>query len=157
MATVTGTIEWKGPNKFSNGGESIKVNGKFYNSGYPIKAEKGDAVQFDDGGKNYVKKLRLDNSSTSSPEQLKQPQKIQLKYDRHTGQFPVPPDHPDRSIIRQNALTNAREVLMVVYTSFTSAVEMADSIIDLARQFERYTAGDIEMEEATRLFNSEAD
>jgi hypothetical protein len=54
--------------------------------------------------------------------------------------FPVPMDHPDTSIIRQNALTNA------VKWSGGNTVDV-ENIIRVARQFEAYTSGQLDAEE----------
>ncbi len=70
------------------------------------------------------------------------------------GVFPIPPLDGQRSIVRQNALTNAREV----YTHYismgkTSAIgtdeleRAAMGIVAIAKLFERYTAGDMDLEE----------
>lgn len=60
--------------------------------------------------------------------------------------FPVPADHPDRSIVRQNALAHATKV--VVETSLKDAVTPSEDIVDLiiktAYRFEAYATGDIE-------------
>jgi len=62
--------------------------------------------------------------------------------------FPIPPLHGDRAIIRQNSLTNARE-LYCSATSMerletTNVEEHADVVIKLARMFEAYSAGDLD-------------
>jgi hypothetical protein len=69
--------------------------------------------------------------------------------------FPIPPLHGDRSIVRQNALTNARElVTSIIGPDPDSHAEwaarqvqfevLAAEVIRVARMFEDYTAGDIE-------------
>ncbi len=59
--------------------------------------------------------------------------------------FPVPLMHGDRSIIRQNALTNAREaVAQLGFVEVPTDAEYASRIIAMARMFEEYSAGDIE-------------
>lgn len=62
------------------------------------------------------------------------------------GTFPIDPLDGQRSIIRQNALTNARELVthgMKAGVSFDSA-EAAITIVSVARIFEAYTSGDTE-------------
>ena len=68
------------------------------------------------------------------------------------GVFPIPPLDGQRAIVRQNALTNARE-LVVAYTlpldkkgAGLTLPQLADEIIAIARQFEAYACGDIEAE-----------
>lgn len=81
------------------------------------------------------------------------------------GVFPIPPLDGQRSIVRQNALTNARELVQrciitdAVLRKTPAIVQepaaLADTIIAIAKKFEAYTAGDSdaaevasEMEEA---------
>lgn len=69
--------------------------------------------------------------------------------------FPIPPDHGDRSIVRQNALTNARELVCNYYpiedATKEQLVEAADIIIELAYKFEAYTSGQREVDAAEEI------
>lgn len=61
--------------------------------------------------------------------------------------FPVPALSPERAIIRQNALTNARELYVGTLdpkSKGTSLDDAAQHIIDIARIFEAYSTGDID-------------
>lgn len=64
------------------------------------------------------------------------------------GVFPVPPDDGQRSIVRQNALTNARELVChllpagVNKEDYDNLPSVAFQIIETAKLFESYTAGD---------------
>lgn len=59
--------------------------------------------------------------------------------------FPIPALHGDRAIIRQNSLTNARELYYSVTSMETSDLaQHAAEIIKLARMFEAYSAGDLD-------------
>ena len=64
--------------------------------------------------------------------------------------FPIPALHGDRSIVRQNALARATELLIA--SKGGKAFEIDDTnaavAIHLARKFEAYTAGDLDMAEA---------
>lgn len=65
--------------------------------------------------------------------------------------FPVPKDNGDRSICRQNALTNARELVtaMCGESYFKGDLDAAaDKIIQLAYKFEEFTTGDRELNAA---------
>lgn len=67
--------------------------------------------------------------------------------------FPIPPLHGDRAIVRQNSLTNARElfcscVLAVPEVPLEDFEKHAATIITIARIFEAYSAGDSDMKEA---------
>lgn len=66
-------------------------------------------------------------------------------YDPPQKVFPIPLMHGDRSIIRQNALTNAREAVATLgIQDMPTDAEYASRIIAMARLFEEYSAGDIE-------------
>ncbi len=65
--------------------------------------------------------------------------------------FPIPPLHGDRAIIRQNSLTNARELYCFLVGDKMNDVHeaaglqhSADEVIKLARMFEAYSAGDLD-------------
>lgn len=60
--------------------------------------------------------------------------------------FPVPALSPERAIIRQNALTNARELYVATHGGkpFTFGETAAASIIEVARMFEAYSTGDLD-------------
>ena len=61
------------------------------------------------------------------------------------GVFPIPLDDGQRSIIRQNALTNARELVCKTLKDGSKIdTKVTDTIIGIAKEFEAYTAGDIE-------------
>lgn len=64
--------------------------------------------------------------------------------------FPVPALSPERAIIRQNALTNARELYVGTLTGKKEVAldDAARHIIDIARIFEAYSTGDIDRAEA---------
>lgn len=66
--------------------------------------------------------------------------------------FPIPPLHGDRAIVRQNSITNAtKAVYDFMHHSETGDVipdtldEYADFIIQVARRFEAYSCGDIDL------------
>jgi hypothetical protein len=63
------------------------------------------------------------------------------------GTFPIPPLDGQRSIVRQNALTNARELVVARIADFKDApdAEVAAHIIEVARAFEAYSCGDEEL------------
>ena len=61
------------------------------------------------------------------------------------GAFPIGVGDGQRSIIRQNALTNARELVLSESTLDDLNLEdKVETIIKVARKFESYAAGDIE-------------
>lgn len=60
--------------------------------------------------------------------------------------FPVPADHPDRSIIRQNSLTQANAILATMARGGLLGDMDADGLVEeairLARSFEAYSTGE---------------
>lgn len=64
-------------------------------------------------------------------------------------QFPIPYDHPDRAIVRQNSLTNAVKFLTSLPAEDVKKVTV-EGIIGLAVQFEKYSTGQLEMEQVTK-------
>jgi hypothetical protein len=149
MSTVAGVVKAKSANKFGFG---IMVNDKWYNSKSEITCGKGDEVEFDDGGKAYVRDLKVTktgggvSAGTGSSMASKGPSGT--GYAR--GVFPLPANDGSRSIVRQNSITNA----VALYTSVVGDVasktkdleDMAYSVINIARVFEKYSSGDIDAE-----------
>jgi hypothetical protein len=76
--------------------------------------------------------------------------------------FPISPLDGQRSIIRQNCVTNAREVLCASmnhtkeYTKFTPE-EIASWVINLARKFEAYATGDLDLYKAEAAMKAAAE
>lgn len=64
--------------------------------------------------------------------------------------FPIPALHGDRAIVRQNALARATDLYIAARGGKPFELELStlDLIVTLARKFEAYTAGDIDMMEA---------
>lgn len=77
------------------------------------------------------------------------------------GVFPIPPTDGQRSIIRQNALTNARELIMAmemttgnkIINTVVTQDALADAIIRISKKFEAYTAGDNEAAAARKALD----
>lgn len=67
--------------------------------------------------------------------------------------FPIPPLHGDRAIIRQNSLTNAREAWVGSHggKAYKMGADEALEIVSLARMFEAYSCGDMDMEMAKEM------
>ena len=64
--------------------------------------------------------------------------------------FPIPALHGDRAIVRQNALARATDLYIAARGGKPFELELStlDLVVTLARKFEAYTAGDIDMQEA---------
>lgn len=154
---VTGEVEATS-NKFDK--YSLLVNGKWYSSKYEVKAEKGDTVEFDDGGKTWIRKLRVVSGAGAGSTA---PSVASSGVSRTVG-FPVPIDTKDRSIVRQNALNVAVQLVkaQIEGDSWTfsdwgereaSLKKFAELTVDCARIFEDYSSGDGDASEAAAMLD----
>jgi len=152
MSTVSGVVEAKS-NKFDK--YSILVDGNWYSSKYEIKCEKGDTVEFDDGERKYCRKLRVVGAGGAPS-----PATGGGATASQGSGFPVGTRAKDRSIIRQNATTNARELLVGYWQTegFPEHREdMVDEIIGVARMFEAYCTGDTDFAEVQKKIDNAFD
>ncbi len=65
--------------------------------------------------------------------------------------FPIPPLHGDRAIVRQNSITNATKAVSDFGLDVDSLEEHAQRIIDVARMFEAYSCGDLDLAKAEEM------
>lgn len=186
MPTVTGVVQGvyskDVTTKFGNKKVwDIKLDdGQFYKNGFkkPI-AEIGDTVFIeytpDKYGNTIISLIRGAATTVAlGPQQLNaepvKPAASPTQYNKGNKPFPVPSDHGDRSIIRQNSLTNARELVCTValrgkdtlgeskmWSDTQKQLEtLSDEIIKIAYKFEEYSSGDREVKAVDALMNSEA-
>lgn len=129
---------------------SFKVNGQWISAGFKDpKVQVGDNISFEYEPDKYGNKLHdgsikkgvavATGSSVSAPSVS----------GRH-GSFPIGPLDGQRSIIRQNALTNARELFVACAVPTAAEDAHALRIIEIARIFEAYTTGDMDMDAAMK-------
>lgn len=150
MAIVNGTVAAIST-KFGKFG--ICVDDRWFNTNpewLSVKPEKGDVVEFDDGGRNYIKKLKIISGGVSEPSgSSSAPSSSTARTVAPSGvrTFPVGVTAPERTINRQNALTNA-----VAYMRNCKELGLEEhtpeQVIETARLFEAYTTGDLDMQEA---------
>jgi hypothetical protein len=66
--------------------------------------------------------------------------------------FPIPPLHGDRAIVRQNSVTNAVNLFLHTNTDegryAMTPDEITNAVLQLARNLEAYSCGDLEAAEA---------
>lgn len=137
MSTVSGVVGWVGQNKYGKYSIKLEENENWYNSNYEIKANKGDTVEFDDGGKKYCSKLRVVSSGGKGSTTV-----TPIKSSGR-GVFPVPALDGSRAILRQNAVTNANTILGNTRESYT-----LEALLETARSIEAYTSGDLDADAA---------
>lgn len=163
MNKISGVVQSVGRD-----GKRVQVDGSWYSafasSQFPKSGvNKGDVVEF-----TYVQKGEYNNikgsvevkaAPASAPVTGAAPSSGGGSFTNSRGfvekQFPVPPLHPDRSIIRQNSLGHACEVWTILsdMDSGASPEEAAAQVIEIARYFEAYSTGDLDngvAEEAVR-------
>jgi hypothetical protein len=151
MSIVTGVVNAKS-NKFdkfsicvdSGGGSEV-----WYSSKFEINANVGDRVSFESGpeGKKYCSKLSV--TGNGAPTQVKGGGTVSDGSAPAQGgggmsgggkAFPVGKRDHARSIIRQNAMTQANALLTAGGKPYSTEL-----LISTARELEAYAAGDIEM------------
>ena len=151
MATVTGTVKAVKPEPHPTyGTRGMMVDGKWYNTKDEITAKVGDTVEFDNGGKNYINNLRVVDSGGGSAG-YSGGTKRGGTYSR--GVFPIPKNDGQRSIIRQNSLTNAVALFSAAGQARTEVDDIRE-IIAIARMFEAYSTGDLDAQELQDMQDS---
>lgn len=139
MATVTGVVEGVST-KF--GKYSILVDGTWYGTKEEwatVKPNKGDAVSFDNGGAKFFKNCTITGGGSAPAASASA--SGSKSYSK--GSFPVDPEDGSRAILRQNALTNARNLFGELKEGQDMEAAVA-TIIEMAREFEAFTSGDTE-------------
>lgn len=126
----------------------IEVDGRPYEFGFkkPEGVNRGDNIQFD-AEKKFGRDAIVEGSLSKAPSGAASvAPKTGGGYSRGGGVFPIPANDGQRSIIRQNAVTNAREVV----ASYGGAIEgesleeYMSRIIGIAQLIEQYTTGDLD-------------
>jgi len=139
MGKVTGIVEMK-----SRTGKGIKINDEWYNSRYPLKCEKGDIVEFDDGGDKWCNKLKVVGKDSSPASTRNKPNWSANKAKRCScGMFPIAEDDGDRTMIRRHAVSAAIDMIEKKPLEEISD-DHVETIIYFARKIEAYTSGDID-------------
>jgi hypothetical protein len=164
MTMMTGIVEaisTKDVNtKFGNKPTySLKVNGTWVKCGFKNpNAGAGDEVEFDGNTGTYGLETKAVNvlrkgAGTPPPAATSNstPAPARTAGSGYAAKvFPIPPLHGDRAIVRQNALARATDIYIAARGGKPWELEATnlDFVISLARKFEAYTAGDLDMAEA---------
>lgn len=138
---------------------SFKVNGVWVKHGFKNPyVNVGDEVEFDGESGSYgveTKSVRVTSKGAAGAVAV--PSSAAPKASGGGGSFnsrvfPIPALHGDRSIVRQNALARATELYIGARGNkpFELDSDTTNIIILVARQFEAYTAGDLDLAEATK-------
>lgn len=145
---------------------SIKVGGDWYNAGFAkLHAGQGDTVTFEydetKWGKQIVKGTLAMGVGGNPASGSVTPNPRTGTNTSGKGVFPVPTFDGQRSIIRQNAVTNANQMIRTAIENVDGFLpntidEMLKVLIDTARAIESYTTGDSDREEAKRIASTMA-
>lgn len=135
---------------------SFQVDGVWYKTGFKKgKFSKGDTITFTYVEGPYGNDVDVASISTGSAGATAQPAASAAK-PAYTGGgkgvFPIPALDGQRAIVRQNALTNARE--LYIASVDPTAVDIKDTaydIIAIARIFEAYACGDLDALKAAEM------
>lgn len=145
---------------------SIVANGERFSYGFKKPAFKiGDEIDFQFSENTYGKtvdmtSVQLISKGTGSPTPppataTTAPAKA---YGAPAKVFPIPPLHGDRAIVRQNSITNATKAVCDYFKDnegINSVDEYAELIIQVARKFEAYSCGDLDMQAAEEMVKGE--
>ena len=161
--TVEGVYKKDVKTKFGNKQtHSFKLDGEFYSCGFTDpRLSVGDEISFEytEGtyGKEVSKGTIMRGSSGPTPASAPATPASAPKSTAPVGNrpFPIPPLHGDRAIIRQNALAHATR-LVSQHTAPENMDpklddQMSERIIHLARKFEAYACGDLDVAKAKEM------
>lgn len=135
---------------------SFQVDGVWYKTGFKKgKFSKGDTITFTYVEGPYGNDVDVASISTGSAGATAQPAASAAK-PAYTGGgkgvFPIPALDGQRAIVRQNALTNARELYIASGGSMVTDIkDKAYDIIAIARIFEAYACGDLDALKAAEM------
>ena len=137
---------------------SLKIDGEWYACGFTDPhCSAGDEIAFSYTEGKYGKEI--DKGSIMKTGVAKSaPTPTPVLKSTVTGApsnrpFPIPALHGDRAIIRQNALAHASRLACAYIAPGSVYAEdtLADSVIRLARKFEAYACGDLDVERAKEM------
>jgi hypothetical protein len=138
---------------------SMKVNGTWIKCGFKDPGvQAGYQVEFDGNTGTYgveTKQVTVLAKGTAPVPSAGTPSASAVAVKSYGGGykekvFPIPALHGDRAIVRQNALARATDIYIAARGGkpFDLEISTLDLVIQFARKFESYTAGDIDMQEA---------
>jgi hypothetical protein len=137
---------------------SIMANGERYNYGFKKPTFKiGDTVDFQFTENTYGKNVDLNSvkllakgegapAPTAPVVGASKP-----SYGPPAKVFPIPLLHGDRAIVRQNSITNAVKLVCDIPDPDFTIEGRAEKAIEIARMFEAYSCGDLDMAAAEQM------
>jgi hypothetical protein len=137
---------------------SIMANGERYSYGFKKPTFKiGDTVDFQFTENTYGKNVDLNSvkllakgegapAPTAPVVGASKP-----SYGPPAKVFPIPLLHGDRAIVRQNSITNAVKLVCDIPDPDFTIEGRAEKAIEIARMFEAYSCGDLDMAAAEQM------
>lgn len=138
---------------------TVMANGERYSYGFKKPTFKiGDTIDFQFTENTYGKNVDLPSvrlltkgdgaTPAPAPTTASKP-----SYSPPTRPFPIPALHGDRAIVRQNSITNATKLVVdsVIPVGECDWEALAQEVINVARMFEAYSCGDLDMEQAVAM------
>ena len=139
-------------------GKGIKLqDGNWYSVFKASELEdvnRGDLVEFEYTEKGNFKNISTDvkvlSASPSAGSTASAPASASKMY----RPFPVPKDHGDRAIIRQNMLSHATSIVLNYGNLSDDQLKLdyvVESVIQVARELEKYATGELDAEALATL------
>lgn len=139
---------------------TVQANGERFSYGFKKPTFKiGDTVDFQYTENTYGKNIDLNSvrllakgeGAPATATATVAPSKP--SYGPPAKVFPIPLLHGDRAIVRQNSITNAVKLVCDTYAGDVevSDVDRAQKAIEIARMFEAYSCGDLDMAAAEEM------
>ncbi len=135
---------------------SAKVAGQWYQFGFKDpKLSVGEAVSFEYtpgkyGNEANATTITRGAAPTTTADPAPAPAVVRAAFGSK-GAFPIPALDGQRAIVRQNAITNAREMYVASKGGKGFALDFqqdALNVIEIAKMFEAWACGDMDMEAA---------
>ena len=137
---------------------TVHAGGERFSYGFKKPTFKiGDTVDFQYTENTYGKNIdmasvRLLAKGEGSPAPAASPTGgSKPSYSPPAKVFPIPPLHGDRAIVRQNSITNATKAVAEYGYHSESIEDYAGRIIEVARMFEAYSCGDLDLAQAEEM------
>lgn len=129
---------------------SFKVAGEWYKAGFKKPTfVVGDTVSFEYNVTTYGNEM-VDNSAKvgGGAGRAPSPPRTNAAPASSKGAFPIPPLDGQRSIVRQNSVTNAREIVIDLGGAGDTIDDTVQEIIRIAKILEAYSCGDNDLADA---------
>ena len=136
-------------------GKGIKLqDGNWYSVFKASELEdvnRGDLVEFEYTEKGNFKNISTDVKVLSASPSAGSTSSAPASASKMYRPFPVPKDHGDRAIIRQNMLSHATSLIINYGNADDKLDYLVESVIQVARELEKYATGELDAEALATL------